>query len=463
VAEIKDRKKAVKAKLERYRQALSTLEAKAREINRQLAELLKEKTCYDALNDVISTLDHLTEIGGSKLFWGESDHQQNAGVHLARVHERVALFDNELKALQQELLKYRREILATQGKIDNYDELTLVLIEREKESLDEYVIEREEEGFYYRSPTMPWTVHGEDEKRYRKILLLVLFIALLLGYLAPMWQIPVVDEEVKIEIPERLAKLMLEKKLPPPAPPPKEEEVKEEKKEEVPKEEKKDVEKEVEKKPEPTKKETVVVRKKVESSGVLAFKSDFAGLLDLDSAVDAKLGADASLTNKGATAKTSSRSIITAQAGSGTGGINTAALSKNVSGTGNTIEGVGFSRVESSIGTEYATEDRPLSEGPGPSRTDEEIQIVFDKYKSALYRIYNRELRKDPTLQGKMVLRLTIEPDGKVSACSIDSSDMGAPSLDENIVARVRRFNFGAKEDVPTITILFPVDFLPAN
>ena len=75
--------------------------------------------------------------------------------------------------------------------------------------------------------------------------------------------------------------------------------------------------------------------------------------------------------------------------------------------------GVEFSRVESSIGSDFFGEEAPLSDGPGPSRTDEEIQIVFDRYKSALYRIYNRQLRKNPTLQGKMVLRLTIKPDGK--------------------------------------------------
>ena len=62
-----------------------------------------------------------------------------------------------------------------------------------------------------------------------------------------------------------------------------------------------------------------------------------------------------------------------------------------------------------------------------------------------------------------MVLRLTIEPDGSVSACSVDSSDMDSPDMNTKIVARVQRFNFGPKEGVPTITILFPVDFLPAN
>jgi TonB family protein len=95
-------------------------------------------------------------------------------------------------------------------------------------------------------------------------------------------------------------------------------------------------------------------------------------------------------------------------------------------------------------------------------RTDEEIQIVFDRHKAALYRLYNRELRKNPTLQGQMVLRLRIEPDGSVTLCEVKSSDMRAPELSAQVVARVRTFDFGAK-DVPAITILYPIDFLPAS
>jgi hypothetical protein len=95
-------------------------------------------------------------------------------------------------------------------------------------------------------------------------------------------------------------------------------------------------------------------------------------------------------------------------------------------------------------------------------RTDEEIQIVFDRYKAALYRLYNRELRKDPTLRGQLVLRLTIEPDGSVSLCELQSSDMDAPSLAQQIVTRIRGFDFGAKEDIVAMTIIYPIDFLPA-
>jgi hypothetical protein len=109
-------------------------------------------------------------------------------------------------------------------------------------------------------------------------------------------------------------------------------------------------------------------------------------------------------------------------------------------------------------------DDRPkASGGPGPSRTDEEIQIVFDRYKAAFYRIYNRELRNNPTLQGKMVLRLTIEPDGSVSMCELQSTDMDAPNLAAQVVNRVRTINFGAKEGVQALTIVYPIDFLPAS
>ena len=106
---------------------------------------------------------------------------------------------------------------------------------------------------------------------------------------------------------------------------------------------------------------------------------------------------------------------------------------------------------------------RPLSSGARPSRTDEEIQILFDRYKAALYRIYNTELRKDPTLRGKMVLRISIEPSGVVSACSVESCNMDAPDFSAQIVARVKKFNFGPKDGVPKTSILYPIDFLPAR
>ena len=126
------------------------------------------------------------------------------------------------------------------------------------------------------------------------------------------------------------------------------------------------------------------------------------------------------------------------------------------------MPGVPVGRATSSIAS-IGGGERPLAkDGPGASRTDEEIQIVFDRYKASFYRLYNRALRTDPTLRGQMVLRLTIEPDGSVSMCKLQSSDMNAPDLAAQVVNIVLTINFGAK-DVQALTIAYPIDFLPAE
>jgi hypothetical protein len=155
--------------------------------------------------------------------------------------------------------------------------------------------------------------------------------------------------------------------------------------------------------------------------------------------------------------------MVATRAPGSSGGINVAALSRGVvGGGGGEIVGVEVGRATSSIGAGRG-QDRPLSgDGPGLGRTDEEIQIVFDRHKAALYRLYNRELRRDPTLKGQMLLRITIEPDGSVSLCELKASDMDAPKLAGQVVGRVKSFDFGAKEGVSALTILYPIDFLPA-
>jgi hypothetical protein len=230
-------------------------------------------------------------------------------------------------------------------------------------------------------------------------------------------------------------------------------------------------------KPRPAGEETQTARKKAENTGVLAFKSTFTDLME--EVPVAKLGTEARLSKENPQAHgqaRAQRSLVAMQAqGGSSGGIGNFGVSRNLGGyggggsngvgkggNGDRIGGVGFARVESTVAG-LAEGTRPLSDGPGPGRTDEEIQIVFDRYKATLYRIYNTELRKIPTLRGKMLLRLTIEPGGEVSACGVESTDLASAELVAQIVERVRRFNFGPKEDVTKLTILYPIDFLPAG
>lgn len=95
-------------------------------------------------------------------------------------------------------------------------------------------------------------------------------------------------------------------------------------------------------------------------------------------------------------------------------------------------------------------------------RTEDEIQLVFDRNKGALYTLYLRELRVNPSASGKVVVRLTIAPSGAVKACEVVSSEFGSPEFEQKIVARVKLMDFGLK-DVGDFTIDYPIVFFPQN
>jgi len=220
----------------------------------------------------------------------------------------------------------------------------------------------------------------------------------------------------------------------------------------------------------------------VGKSGILAFKEKFASLAQ--DKIAPRLGADARYGAADDVGRQSSLSMLATNTPGSSGGIDVGSLNHSVGGGGGRGGGGGggsggggsggsgsagagggipIARATSSIAS-IGGGDRPKAHsGLGPSRTDEEIQIVFDRYKASFYRLYNRELRNNPALQGKMVLRLTIEPDGSVSMCMLQSTDMNAPDLTTQVVNRVRTINFGPKEGVQAVTIVYPIDFLPAS
>ncbi len=449
--DVSEEQQQINQRIEAAQLRIEELENELRQVDIALEELLAAREKYSLLGEISDRLDKLNKLNGGSLVWGKDCSEDAAVEHVRKLHSQVINYDEKVSQAQKKREEIKDNIQSVIAQISILNEEILMLHERAEERKHEFDIEREMTVVPYHAMVMPWTVQGEDEKRFRKIFLITLFISLLLGYLIPLWEIPLPERPEVIEVPERLAKLIVKK--PPPPPPPKvaQELPKEDSKKKKPR---KDV-------PKPKTEKAKVARAKAERSGLMAFKDNFADLMD-DSA-EQKLGAKARISNKGIKARKTTRSLVASELGGSSSGINTASLSRNVGGSGKGLEGVGFSRVESAIGSDFFGEDRPLSDGPGPSRTDEEIQIVFDRYKAALYRIYNRELRKNPTLQGKVVLRLTIEPDGKVSACKLETSDMKAPELEAKIVDRVKKFNFGAKEDVPPVTILYPIDFLPAS
>lgn len=488
----------VQKKLETLKAELSVAEAEAQ-------TFYVDQLRFDALRDVCNAIDRLGELDAADFFWEGLAGTDVVG-HLGRLRERIARFEGEIQGVLERQKSLKGQTRACIDELDCLDEEVRQAHAREERRIEELVIEREISPLPFRQMIMPWSSDGESERRYRFSMLISLILSVSFGALLPFIELPEPDRSAPIEIPKRLAMLVkMEQAKPKPVKRLKDgkgetkEEDKGQKAEEKEKKAAGKQEMEQQKQQEDgttgAPAERVAARSKAQTSGVMKFKSSFADLMD-ETPV-AKLGVDARLSNMNASAAgeaMASRSLVAMQAGSGSGsgGIGNAAVSRNLGsgngtgigsgrggsgsgngsgsgrggsggGSGSGRGGGGFARVESTLAGLSAKEAKPLSSKARPARTDEEIQILFDRYKAALYRIYNSELRKNPTLGGKMVLRITIEPNGPVSACAVESSNMQSPEFSTQIVDRVKKFNFGAKDGVPTTTILYPIDFLPAR
>ncbi|MFQ6005227.1 MAG: TonB family protein, partial [Woeseia sp.] len=180
-----------------------------------------------------------------------------------------------------------------------------------------------------------------------------------------------------------------------------------------------------------------------------------------DNDVLAKVTDSRPLTSSVGQAARSERAMITSKVGRSSGGIDTNDMSRNTGGT--SLSGRSTTEVSSPVaglGQNAGGARRTGSSGRA-SRSREEIELVFDKNKGAIFALYNRALRMDPTLEGKLVLRLTIAPSGEVTFCEIVSSELGDADLERKLVQRVKLFRFEAK-DVEPITTTKPIDFFPA-
>jgi hypothetical protein len=452
---------ALAAELAQSRQVLEALAGDLRAIDGELESFATEREQHRLLLDLCSSLDKLGEIGGASLFWGEGADKRASAEHVRRLRVRVEEFNARIYKIEDRRTAIIDRIKQQEGQAAFMEDVLFEALEEEERRKHEWIIEREISKLPAYKASLPWTRGGEEDQRFRKSIGTALLLCLVFALVLPFIRLPESILKPEAEVPERIVKLLLESRPKPTAPtrePPKpklEEKVAEQQPvKEAPK---------LASVPDKEAKSQPTEEPKATEQGILAFREKLTGLQE-DQAL-ARLGAQAQINNS-ADSGPVQRAMLTTNAPGSSGGINLASLSRGVGGSGkggNGMASVQVTRVASGIrGIGKPGADRPLSgDGVSASRTDEEIQIVFDRYKASLYRLYNKELRKDPSLRGQMVLKLTIEPDGSVSMCALVSSDMNAPDLAAQVVERVKTINFGAK-DVPAITILYPIDFLPA-
>ncbi len=372
----------------------------------------------------------------------------------------------------------------------------------------------------FRSRVLPWSSSTDDDVRFRRIAERVIFTLAIFFLVVPFLPVRQPERTAQVELSAPMAKLLLaqeDKKKPPPPPTkakleplPKQVDVQvaskrpdpvkaTAKKREAPAKVALNKEAPVPEArvPQPNKPpgEIDAARRKAAGIGLLAMSNDLQELHGAPMAVQlapVKQGPGVGTgvgvgVGAGNEAGVPVRAMITSNATNGSGGINTAAYSKNTGGGGlagrssTMVEGVigggggggaggGGARgrgdgTGSGIGGAGGGgngQGGSVTKGGGKaSRALEDVRLVFERNKGSIYAIYNRALRDEPALQGKVVLKLVIAPSGAVVDLRIVSSELKMPDVESKLLARIRTFDFGAK-DVNEMSITYPLDFLPS-
>ncbi|MDH5446485.1 MAG: AgmX/PglI C-terminal domain-containing protein [Gammaproteobacteria bacterium] len=300
----------------------------------------------------------------------------------------------------------------------------------------------------YENIALNWTPKRERDHRFNILASIFVLGLFVVGLVLSTIELPKSERKTRTVIPERVAKFILQKekiKKVKPKPIPK------------PKIQLKPKRKDITKKT--LSKNQKKARKKAADSGLLALGNELADLIDTKS-ISAMVGSRAKHSSSAQKKASVDTNVLTSNISKGSGGVN--------SNDGPTITGTTqLSKadrlaVRQAITTKSASDKSRKKTYRGEGlRSDEEITIVMDQNKSQLHSLYRRALRRNPGLKGKLVLAITILPTGVVSKIEVRSSELNAPSLEKRIIARIKRFNFGAR-GVEKVTVTYPIEFLPS-
>ncbi|WP_196137622.1 AgmX/PglI C-terminal domain-containing protein [Aliikangiella sp. G2MR2-5] len=314
----------------------------------------------------------------------------------------------------------------------------------------------------YNELALAWDPASRGERRFLLIAFICLIVFLAIGWRLSSIKVPVEERKEQI-VPKRIAEFILEREKeqpkvepkPEPKPLPKPEPV-EKVKPKVTK--KREVKSEI-----PLNDKQKKARDKAQESGLLALSSELADLVDtskIDSMISKKVTSSGGANIKAQLDST----VLSINATKGSGGINASKYGDaRVSST--TISAQELVKINQRLIAEQSSgassQETERVENSGNFRSEEEVSLVFDQNKGKLYSIYNRERRKSPGLKGKIVLEITINPNGKVSFIRIISSELNNPKLEQSLLARIKQFKFSSDKEEP-ITITYPIEFLPS-
>jgi len=92
-------------------------------------------------------------------------------------------------------------------------------------------------------------------------------------------------------------------------------------------------------------------------------------------------------------------------------------------------------------------------------RSSSAISGVISAHMSGLQSAYNAQLKKNPNLQGKIVVTFTINAQGTVTNAYVSSSSMNSPEMESQIISRIYGWKFPAVSG-GEVTVVYPFIFV---
>ncbi len=313
---------------------------------------------------------------------------------------------------------------------------------------------------------LPWSSSRDEDQRFNKILGVLAVVFLVLSVMVTVLKVPALTRAEKEQLPPQLARVMLQKQeLPPPkvVEPPK---VEEKKSEEKKPEKKIEAVKPIEKaQTPPSKKEVIDKAKEQAQAQISTFKDD---LMEMREMAQTTMVETASATINDAAAKATQvdRSMINSGQTKGSGGINVGAYASRDTG-GVALSGRETTKVKSGLADASKKAAGATGSGGGnadgaggAARSEEEMRKVMEQHKSSIFSIYNRALRDNAALQGKVKFKIVIDPSGQVVEVSIEFSELKEPALEAKLISKLKSISFPSSAVLRT-TFYQTLDFLP--
>jgi TonB family protein len=100
--------------------------------------------------------------------------------------------------------------------------------------------------------------------------------------------------------------------------------------------------------------------------------------------------------------------------------------------------------------------------GSGDFDSSKVVQMIKTRI-GAIRACYERELKRNPTLAGKVTIQFTIEQQGNVSGVKVTDNSTGDDAVGQCVANAIQRFRFNPGPEGGSVTFSYPFVFAPQN